>query len=102
MLSFQQLDSYRIDSYTIIIFDHHNNTVYPIEQLFSAKNGEILHLTNGYQATFEHNEYKVFISYPTQISAVDVKEMIWVATPFVFLLVSLFTLPGSALYTYLY
>lgn len=101
-LSFQHLDSYRIEGYTIIIFDPHNNTVYPIEQSFSAKNGEILHLTNGYQATFESNSYKVYISYPTQISALDVREIIWLATPYILLLVSLFTLVGSALYTYLY
>lgn len=101
-LSFQHLDSYRIEGYTIIIFDSHNNTVYPIKQSFSSKNGEILHLTKGYQETFESNGYKVYISYPTQISAVDVKEMIWVATPFVLLLVSLLVLGASALYTYLY
>lgn len=101
-LSFQHLDSYRIEGYTIIIFDPHNNTIYPIEQSFSTKNGEILHLTNGYQATFESNSYKVYISYPTQISALDVREIIWSATPYILLLVSFFTLLGSALYTYLY
>lgn len=101
-LSFQHLDSYRIDGYTIIIFDSYKNTVYPIEQSFTAKKGELLHLTNGYQATFESNGYRVYISYPTQINAVDVKEIIWLVTPVVLLLVSFFILAGSGLYTFLY
>lgn len=101
-LSFQRLDSYRIDGYTIIIFDAQQNTIYPIQQPITAKNGELIHLTNGYQSTFDTNGYKVYVSYPVQISAVDVKEIIWLATPFVLLLVSLLTLAGSGLYTYLY
>lgn len=101
-LSFQRLDSYRIDGYTVIIFDAQQNTVYPIQQPITAKNGELIHLTNGYQSTFDTNGYKVYVSYPVQISAVDVKEIIWLTTPSVLLLVCLLTLGGCGLYTFLY
>lgn len=101
-LSFQRLDGYRIDGYTVIIFDAQQNTIYPIQQPITAKNGELIHLTNGYQSTFDTNGYKVYVSYPVQISAVDVKEIIWLTTPFVLLLVCLLTLAGCGLYTYLY
>ena len=71
-LSFQRLDSYRIDGYTIIILmPSKYHLSHPATH--HRKNGELIHLTNGYQSTFDTNGYKVYVSYPVQISAVDVK-----------------------------
>lgn len=101
-ISDQYLDNLRAEGYTVIVYDTKGNTLYPEPRSIFEKTGEFIHLNNGYKTMIEVNDYRAYISYPVQISAVDIQEIIFSSTPLILAIVCVLTFIGSGIYTYLY
>lgn len=98
--SFKYMDHYRMEGYTIIITDAFQNIVYPIEQSAGEQNFQILKMITDNQTIFASGNYKVYISYPSQVKSSDVTDVILQKTPIILSVSLLLTAVCGILYSY--
>lgn len=100
--SFQYLDHYRMEGYTIIISDSSQNVIYPIKQSADEQNFQIIKMITDNQTLFTSGNYHVYVSYPTQVNSSDVSGVILQQTPIILSVSLLLTVVCGILYSYYY